>query len=209
MAKKKPVKKKPLKKKATSKKPGKKQPGKKKAVKTKAVKTKKPASKQRVTSKPVRSLSVGQEAPWAAVVDESGNPVSLESFRGKTVVLYFYPKDDTPGCTQESCDFRDSFSRLQSEGVVVLGASKDSPASHVRFKGKYSLPFTLISDESGALCEAFGVWKEKSMYGRSYMGIERSTFVIDGEGKIAKVYPKVSVTGHVEQVIQDLHDLKG
>lgn len=195
--------------KKTSKKAVKKAAPKKAASKKTASKKaspKKPANKKPATQAPL--LAVGQKAPWASVVDENGQALSLESFSGKTVVLYFYPKDDTPGCTQESCDFRDQFSRLQGDDVVVLGVSKDSPASHVRFKSKYSLPFPLVSDESGALCEAYGVWKEKSMYGRSYMGIERSTFVIDSEGRIARVYPKVSVTGHVDQVIQDLRDLK-
>ncbi len=152
-------------------------------------------------------LKSGDPAPTFKLQIDSGEWVSLEQFRGKTVVLYFYPKDDTPGCTQESCDFRDSFARLSAKGVVVLGASKDSVGSHQKFKAKYQLPFALLSDEAGNLCESYGVWKEKSMYGRKYMGIERSTFVIDSAGKIAKVYPKVSVTGHVEQVLADLMEL--
>jgi peroxiredoxin Q/BCP len=214
MAKKKTAKKKIAKKKIAKKKTGKKaakkaaskRPVAKKAPARKTA-ARKPALKKSAAETPL--LAVGQKAPWASVVDENGRALSLDSFSGKTVVLYFYPKDDTPGCTQESCDFRDHFGRLQGEGVVVLGVSKDSPASHVKFKSKFQLPFPLVSDESGALCEAYGVWKEKSMYGRSYMGIERSTFIIDVEGRIAKVYPKVSVTGHVEQVMRDLQDLKG
>ena len=149
-------------------------------------------------------LKVGDRAPSFRLLNEAGESVSLAQFQGKTVVLYFYPKDDTPGCTQESCDFRDSFSRLVSKGVVVLGASKDSVASHQKFKTKYQLPFSLLSDESGSLCEAYGVWKEKSMYGRKYMGIERSTFIINPQGRIARVYPKVSVSGHVDQVLADV-----
>ncbi|MBU6152860.1 MAG: thioredoxin-dependent thiol peroxidase [Bdellovibrionales bacterium] len=173
-------------------------------------KTAKPAKSGKVTKAAtvVESLlKSGDPAPAFKVQTETGEWVSLEAFLGKTVVLYFYPKDDTPGCTQESCDFRDSFGKLSAKGVVVLGASKDSVGSHQKFKTKYQLPFTLLSDEAGTLCESYGVWKEKSMYGRKYMGIERSTFVIDSEGRIAKVYPKVSVTGHVEQVLSDLKEL--
>ncbi|NDF15334.1 thioredoxin-dependent thiol peroxidase [bacterium] len=208
MAKKKAAKKKtPIKKLGVKKKSAKKGHARKKTALKKTTAEK--GTRKAVSLSKVSLLAAGQKAPWAPVIDENGAPVNLDSFAGKTVVLYFYPKDDTPGCTQESCDFRDHFGRLQGDDVVVLGVSKDSPSSHVRFKAKYQLPFTLISDEGGDLCEAYGVWKEKSMYGRNYMGIERSTFVIDSLGRIAKVYPKVSVTGHVEQILQDLRDLKG
>lgn len=156
----------------------------------------------------VSALQAGAAAPELQIPSDSGQVITLKQFRGKTVVLYFYPKDDTPGCTQESCDFRDNLRRLESEGAVVLGISKDSVESHQKFKGKFALPFPLLSDESGRVCEAYGVWKEKSMYGRTYMGIERSTFVIDGSGKLARIYPKVSVKGHVDQVIQDIRALK-
>ena len=183
----------------------------KKSVKKKAPVKKKPAKKAPKAAKssaaPESLLKAGDSAPSFKLQTDSGEWVSLEEFRGKTVVLYFYPKDDTPGCTQESCDFRDSFAKLSSKGVIVLGASKDSIGSHQKFKTKYQLPFSLLSDEAGTLCESYGVWKEKSMYGRKYMGIERSTFVIDSKGKVAKVYPKVSVTGHVEQVAKDLKEL--
>jgi peroxiredoxin Q/BCP len=200
------AKKKVAKKKVAKKKAAKKIPAKKPAKKVAA--TKKTAAKAKKSAAIVESfLKSGDLAPKFKLQTDSGEWLSLEQFRGKTVVLYFYPKDDTPGCTQESCDFRDSFSRLSAKGVVVLGASKDSVGSHQKFKTKYQLPFALLSDEAGTLCESYGVWKEKSMYGRKYMGIERSTFVIDSAGKIAKVYPKVSVTGHVEQVLSDLQEL--
>jgi len=150
------------------------------------------------------SLKVGKKAPAFKVPNEAGEMVSLASLKGKKVVLYFYPKDMTPGCTQESCDFRDSFARLKKLGVKVYGVSRDSVASHTKFIAKNELPFSLLSDESGKMTEAYGVWKEKSLYGRKYMGIERTTVIIDEDGKIEKVYPKVSVKGHVDQVLEDL-----
>ncbi|NDG84838.1 MAG: thioredoxin-dependent thiol peroxidase [Proteobacteria bacterium] len=153
-------------------------------------------------------LKAGDSAPRFRAVDENGAEVTLESLKGRITVVYFYPKDDTPGCTKEACDFRDSFARLQGEGIRVLGVSKDSPESHRKFRTKYQLPFTLVSDQSGEVCEGFGVWKEKSMYGRKYMGIERSTFVIGPDLKIMKVYPKVSVTGHVDEVLSDIRTLR-
>jgi peroxiredoxin Q/BCP len=195
-------------KKASPKKVQKKATAKKPSVKKLSVKkplAKKPA-KEIMTSESF--LKVGNRAPAFKAVNENGEPVSLESLRGKITVLYFYPKDDTPGCTKEACDFRDSFARLESEGIRVIGVSKDSPASHQKFRTKYQLPFSLISDESGQVCEAFGVWKEKSMYGRKYMGIERSTIVIDSELKISRVYSKVSVTGHVDEVLADIRALR-
>jgi peroxiredoxin Q/BCP len=211
VAKKKVAKKKVAKKKVTKKRLTKKKGANKKVAKKTVKQAKKVQAKKAKPTKPGVSvesmLKSGDLAPSFKVQTETGEWVSLEAFRGKTVVLYFYPKDDTPGCTQESCDFRDSFGRLSAKGIVVLGASKDSVGSHQKFKTKYQLPFTLLSDESGTLCESYGVWKEKSMYGRKYMGIERSTFVIDSEGRIAKVYPKVSVTGHVDQVSKDLMEL--
>jgi peroxiredoxin Q/BCP len=132
----------------------------------------------------------------------------LRDFAGQKVVLYFYPTDDTPGCTQESCDFRDSFSRVKAVGAVVLGVSKDSVASHQRFKAKYSLPFPLLSDETGEMLVSYRVWKPKSMYGKTFMGIDRTTYLIDvdsnGKGTIRKAYPKVKVTGHVDEILNDL-----
>ncbi len=150
-------------------------------------------------------LIPGRKAPAFSVPDQDGQTVTLASLKGMRVVLYFYPKDHTPGCTQESCDFRDSFGRLESMGVKVFGVSRDSVSSHKKFQDKLALPFPLLSDGEGKMCEAFGVWKEKSLYGRKYMGIERTTVLIGSDGIIEKVYPKVSVKGHVDQVIQDLN----
>jgi peroxiredoxin Q/BCP len=133
--------------------------------------------------------------------------VQLSDFLGQFVVLYFYPKDMTPGCTKESCDFAESYGAFKKLGAVVLGVSKDSIASHEKFREKYKLPFELISDEDGKLCQKFGVWKQKSLYGRKYMGIERSTFIIGPDGKILKTYQPVKVTGHVSQVLADLKSL--
>lgn len=149
-------------------------------------------------------LSEGDKAPSFTLESDEGEKVSLKDLKGKQVVLYFYPKDMTSGCTQESCDFRDSFPRFKKEGVKIFGISKDSVASHVKFREKYSLPFPLLSDPDGEACEAYGVWKEKSMYGRKYMGIERTTFIISPEGKITKIFPKVKVNGHVAEVLKCL-----
>lgn len=166
---------------------------------------KKPATKKAAPKKEASSLlSVGQKAPAFSLMNEAGEKVSLKSIAGKKVVLYFYPKDDTPGCTQESCDFRDNFARLKKTGVVVLGVSKDSEASHQKFKTKYNLPFSLLSDTEGKMCEAYGVWQEKNNYGKKYMGIVRTTFLLDEAGKITKIYPKVSVKGHVDEVLKDI-----
>lgn len=140
--------------------------------------------------------------------NELGAEVSLSEFKGKKVILYFYPKDDTPGCTKESCDFRDSFARLKRKNVVVLGVSKDSVKSHLKFKTKYDLPFSLLSDEEGVVLNQFGVWKEKSMYGKTYMGIERSTFLLEvndlGKAKCLKAFLKVKVEGHVDEILETL-----
>ncbi len=150
----------------------------------------------------------GRKAPAFSVPDQDGQTVSLNSLKGQRTVLYFYPKDHTPGCTQESCDFRDSFSRLESMGIRVYGVSRDNESSHRKFKDKLGLPFPLLSDAEGKMCEAFGVWKEKSLYGRKYMGIERTTVVIGADGSIEKIYSKVSVKGHVDQVIRDLNGVE-
>jgi peroxiredoxin Q/BCP len=171
-------------------------------AKAKSVKTKKktPSVKKKVDS----FLKIGQKAPAFSLLNESEEKISLKSLAGKKVVLYFYPKDDTLGCTQESCDFRDHFTRLKKVGVVVIGVSKDSVSSHQKFKTKYSLPFSLLSDEEGKMIEAYGVWKEKNLYGKKYMGIERTTFILDEAGKIIKIYPKVSVAGHVDEILKEL-----
>ncbi len=134
----------------------------------------------------------------------TGEVVRLSDLKGKKVVLYFYPKDNTPGCTQEACDFRNNFSRLTSENVVVLGISKDSIKKHQSFVEKQSLPFQLLSDENSDTCEKYGVWKEKMNFGKKYFGIERSTFLIDEDGKILKEWRKVKVKGHVDEIIDNL-----
>ena len=133
-----------------------------------------------------------------------GNTVSLKDFTGKQVVLYFYPKDDTPGCTKESCDFRDSITPIKKAGAVVLGVSFDGQESHQKFIKKFTLPFTLLSDEDKVAAKAYGVYKEKSMYGKKYWGIERSTFVIDQAGKLKAIFRKVKVDGHVDDVLAAL-----
>jgi peroxiredoxin Q/BCP len=130
----------------------------------------------------------------------NGEKISLKSFRGKKVVLYFYPKDMTSGCTQEACDFRDALPDFKKIKAEVIGISIDSQASHRKFRDKYDLPFILLSDENKEVVQKYGVWKEKSMYGRKYMGIERTTFIIDEEGKIQNIIPKVKVAGHIEEV---------
>ncbi|MBB3064471.1 thioredoxin-dependent thiol peroxidase [Limibacillus halophilus] len=147
------------------------------------------------------SLNVGDKAPDFTLPSDGGGSISLSGLKGKTVVLYFYPKDDTPGCTKEACGFRDSLPDFTGIDAVVIGVSKDSVAKHDKFKAKYELPFPLVSDEDGSVCEAYGTWVEKSMYGRKYMGIDRATFLIDAEGKIASIWRKVKVPGHVEEVL--------
>ena len=146
-------------------------------------------------------LDIGSKAPDFKAETDKGETISLKDFRGKQVVLYFYPKDDTTGCTKEACDFRDNFARLKKAGAVVLGVSPDTVSKHVKFKEKYDLPFTLVSDPDKTVCGLYDVWKEKSMYGRKYMGVERSTFLIDEHGKIKALWRKVKVPGHVEEVL--------
>ena len=142
-------------------------------------------------------LSIGDKAPDFKLKDDSGNDVSLKDFKGKTVVLYFYPKDDTPGCTKEACGFRDSFKFTRKSDAVVLGVSMDDAESHARFIKKYGLPFSLLCDEDGTVSKAYGVYKKKNMYGRIYWGIERSTFIIDETGRLKAIFRKVKVDGHV------------
>lgn len=149
-------------------------------------------------------LEVGKKAPSFSMFDENNNKVSLLDFKGKKIVLYFYPKDMTSGCTQEACDFRDTFRNFKKLKAVVLGVSIDSVASHKKFSNKYDLPFILLSDSDQEVVQKFGVWKEKSMYGRKFMGVERTTFIIDEEGKIKTIFPKVKVSGHVEEVMKSL-----
>ena len=149
-------------------------------------------------------LKEGQKAPSFSLSDEKGQEVSLGDFKGKKVVLYFYPKDLTPGCTQEACDFRDNWGALKKKGAVVLGVSADPVKKHVTFKDKYKLPFTLLSDEAKKMLKAYGVWQKKKFMGRKFMGIVRSTFLIDEAGKIEKIWAPVSVKGHAEEVLQSL-----
>jgi peroxiredoxin Q/BCP len=143
----------------------------------------------------------GARAPAFSLPSDSGSLVSLKDFKGKTVVLYFYPKDDTSGCTTEACGFRDSWRAVQAAGAVVLGVSPDGPASHQKFRKKYELPFPLLADEDHAVAEAYGAWGEKSMYGRKYFGVLRTTFVIDPAGRIARVFEKVKPRGHAAEVL--------
>ena len=149
-------------------------------------------------------LVVGAKAPSFSAPDQSGQVISLADFKGKTVVLYFYPKDDTPGCTVEACSFRDEFSAFKKKGAVVLGVSPDSPKKHVKFIEKFSLPFPLLADEDHKIAEAYQVWVEKSMYGRKYMGMERSTFVIGPDGKLKAIYRKVKPAEHTAEVLAAL-----
>ena len=149
----------------------------------------------------------GKKAPAFTLPSVSGGTVSLKDLKGKPVVLYFYPKDNTPGCTQEACDFRDNFARVQSKGAVVLGVSPDSVSSHEKFRSKYDLPFDLLSDEPHDMLEKYDVWKEKNMYGRKFMGVERTTILIDGDGVIRRIWPKVKVKGHVDEVLSALEEL--
>jgi peroxiredoxin Q/BCP len=146
------------------------------------------------------TLNIGDAAPAFTMPTDGGGSVSLKDLAGKKVVLYFYPKDDTSGCTAQACGFRDMLPDFGGLDATIIGVSKDSVASHDKFKKKYDLPFILGSDEASGVCEAYGVWVEKSMYGKKYMGIERTTFLIDGKGKIAQVWRKVKVPGHVEAV---------
>lgn len=145
-------------------------------------------------------MEEGKKAPQFTLPDSNGKKISLKDFLGKKVVLYFYPKDMTSGCTQEACDFRDNYPDFKKLKTIVLGISADPVDKHKKFSDKYELPFTLLSDEEKKVLEKYGVWKEKSMYGRKYMGIERTTFIIDENGKIQKIFPKVKVKGHVEEI---------
>jgi len=146
---------------------------------------------------------IGKPAPDFSLPSTTGESVSLRQFKGKkTVVLYFYPKDETPGCTREACDIRDQFSEFERHGVVVLGVSTDSLDSHRQFTDKHHLPFTLLSDEDASVSKMYGVYKQKNLYGKKYMGIERTTFVIDRTGRVAQIYPKVKVDGHVQALLE-------
>ena len=151
-----------------------------------------------------KELNIGDKAPALSLPDQSGEQVSLKDMTGKQVVLYFYPKDDTPGCTKESCDFRDAMASIRKAGAVILGVSLDGKESHLKFIKKFDLPFTLLSDEAATVSKAYGCYKEKNMYGRKYWGIERSTFVIDKAGKLKAIFRKVKVDSHVDDVLVTL-----
>jgi peroxiredoxin Q/BCP len=154
------------------------------------------------------SLESGDKAPDFTLPADGGGTISLKALKGKPVVLYFYPKDDTPGCAAEACAFRDQLPDFAKVKAAVVGISRDSVASHDRFKKKFKLPFPLASDEDGKVCQAYGVWAEKSMYGKKYMGIERSTFLIDGKGVVRNVWRKVKVDGHADAVLAAAEALK-
>ena len=146
-------------------------------------------------------------APTFTLLADDGTTVALKQLRGHTVVLYFYPKDDTTGCTQQACDFRDRFPRFTKSDAIILGISPDSVKSHAKFKKKYALPFTLLADTEHTVCEAYGVWKEKRLYGHHYMGVERSTFIIDATGKLVRQFLKVNPEGHADEITAALAEL--
>lgn len=147
------------------------------------------------------TIKPGDVAPNFSAVDQNGDTRSLSEYAGKNLVLYFYPKDDTPGCTAEACDLRDNYHRFQAEGYEILGVSPDKPAKHVKFIEKYELPFDLLADEDHAVAEAYGVWGEKKFMGRTFDGIHRTTFVIDGDGKVLDVIKKVKTKAHTAQIL--------
>ena len=146
---------------------------------------------------------IGKPAPDFTLPSTTGETISLKQFKGKkTVVLYFYPKDETPGCTREACAFRDAYGDLDRQGVVLLGVSTDNMDSHLAFRDRHKLPFPLLSDEDASVAKLYGVYKQKNLYGKKYMGIERTTFVIDKTGRIAQIWPKVKVDGHIQDVLE-------
>lgn len=157
---------------------------------------------------PGMALTVGSNAPGFTLQTDAGDELTLASLQGKNVVLYFYPKADTPGCTREACSFRDDFPRIEAANTVVLGISPDKPPALDKFKTKYGLPFTLLADADHAVAEQYGVWTLKKNYGKEYMGIERTTYVIGKDGKIVKIFPKVKVDGHSEAVLAALAEIK-
>jgi peroxiredoxin Q/BCP len=152
-------------------------------------------------------IEIGQPAPDFTLPDQGGKEVTLSALQGAPVVLYFYPKDDTPGCTKEACAFRDARADYEKAGARVIGVSPDSPTSHRKFVEKYDLPFTLVADADHKVCELYGVWQEKNMYGKKSMGVVRSTFVIDPEGIVRKAFPKVKVDGHSDEVLKAIQAL--
>ncbi|MDX1900960.1 MAG: thioredoxin-dependent thiol peroxidase [Gammaproteobacteria bacterium] len=150
------------------------------------------------------TLQIGDKAPEFTLNSDQNKTISLKDFRGKKVILYFYPKDDTPGCTREACDFRDTATQFSNKNTVILGVSKDTPAKHQKFRDKYQLSFPLLSDENGDVCAAYGVIDKKSLFGNTFLGITRSTFLIDEEGIIQKIWRKVKVADHIQKVLETL-----
>jgi len=153
-------------------------------------------------------LEVGKQAPHFNLMDQNGKTHHLTDYKGQWVILYFYPKDMTPGCTTEACNFRDEFPAFKKLDAVILGISKDSVQRHKKFTEKYQLPFTLLSDEKGNVCEDYHIWKEKSMYGKTFMGIERSTYLINPKGEIARTFPRVKVKEHAAELLEALNELR-
>ncbi len=151
-------------------------------------------------------LNVGNKAPIFSLVANDGKNYSLKDFKGKKIVIYFYPKDDTSGCTAEACSFRDNLTSIKKKGAVLLGVSPDGLKSHEKFVSKYDLNFPVLSDESKEMLSEYGVWQEKSMYGRKYMGVVRTTYIIDEKGKISHIFPKVKVDGHTEEILKALSE---
>jgi peroxiredoxin Q/BCP len=150
------------------------------------------------------AIHEGDAAPDFEVLDDQGKPFRIKDLKGKEVVLYFYPKADTPGCTKEACEFRDSVSQFKKRGVEVIGVSPDKPEAQAKFKSKYKLTFPLLADEDHKIADAYGVWKQKSMYGKKYMGVERTTFLIGADGRVRKVFEKVKPEGHAAQILAEL-----
>jgi peroxiredoxin Q/BCP len=151
------------------------------------------------------TLKIGDQAPDFNLPADDGSIVQLSSLRGKKILLYFYPKDNTPGCTKEACDIRDQYIGFKKNNITVLGVSKDTVARHAKFKEKYALPFILLEDKNADICEAYGVINKKSLFGKTFLGIQRSTFLIDEQGKIQQIWRKVKVTGHVEQILNEIN----
>jgi peroxiredoxin Q/BCP len=151
-------------------------------------------------------LEEGKKAPAFSLFNQDGNKISLKDISGKKIVLYFYPKDDTSGCTKEACSFRDAFPKFKKSDAIILGISPDSVKSHKKFAEKYDLNFDLLADEDKKVVQLYNVWKEKSMYGKKYMGVERTTFIINEKGKIKKIFSKVKVDGHEKEVLEALKD---
>jgi peroxiredoxin Q/BCP len=152
-------------------------------------------------------LKIGKKAPAFSLLDQNEMKHTLKQYQGTTTLIYFYPKDDTPGCTKEACAIADVYNDFKKKGVTVLGVSKDSPKSHKKFAEKYNLPFTLLSDPDGTMIEKYGAFKEKTMFGKTSLGIVRMSYLIDGEGKVAKVYPKVDPANHALEILEDLKSL--